>query len=316
MRVFVAGAAGALGTQLVPQLVARGHEVVGLIRSPGKADALRRLGARPVVGDALDGSVVTQLVAEARPEVVVHELTALSGELNMRRLDRWFEVTNRLRTEATDHLLEAAQSVGARRVVAQSYAGWPFARTGGPVKTESDPLDASPPARLREALDAIRHVEDAVTAINWAEGVVLRYGTFYGPGTSLSADPKASMTEAVATRRFPLMGDAGGVWSFVHIADAAAATVEAVEHGATGIYQVVDDDPAPVREWLPVLANVLGARPPRRIPRWLGRLAAGEAATAWITDIRGASNDKARRELGWIPDHPSWRTGFREAVGA
>jgi nucleoside-diphosphate-sugar epimerase len=316
VRVFVAGAAGAIGMQLVPQLVARGHQVVGLIRSPDKQVALRALGARPVVADALDRRAIADAVARARPEVVVHELTALSGELNMRRLDRWFAPTNRLRTEGTDHLLEAALAVGARRFVAQSYAGWPFARTGGSVKTEADPLDPDPPAALREALDAIHHVERAVSEITWGEGVVLRYGAHYGPGTAVSADPGAPMTKAVLRRRFPLVGDAGGVWSFVHVADAAAATVDAIEHGATGIYQVVDDEPAPVREWLPVLASALNAPPPRRVPVWLGRVAAGKAATLWITDIRGASNAKAKRELGWAPRHRSWRTGFAEAVSA
>jgi nucleoside-diphosphate-sugar epimerase len=316
MRVFVAGAAGALGMQLVPQLVARGHAVVGLTRSLDKHDALRALGARPVAADALDRRAVLDAVREAQPEVVVHELTALSGQLDMRRLDRWFAMTNRLRVEATDHLLEAAEAVGARRFVAQSYAGWPFARAGGAVKVETDPLDARPPAALRAALDAIRHVERAVPAIGWGEGVVLRYGAFYGPGTALSADPEASMTKPVLHRRFPLIGDAGGVWSFVHVADAAAATVCAIEHGASGVYQVVDDEPAPVSEWLPRLALVLRAPPPRRVPRWLGRLLAGQAATLWITDIRGASNEKARRELGWAPAHSSWRDGFAEAVGA
>jgi 2-alkyl-3-oxoalkanoate reductase len=316
MRVFVAGAAGAIGTQLVPQLVGRGHEVVGMTRSPAKRDALRALGARPVVADALDPQAVGRAVAEAAPEVVVHQLTALAGELNMRRIDRFLAMTNRLRTEATDSLLAAAEVVGARRVVTQSYAGWPFARTGGPVKTEADPLDPHPPAALRETLEAIRYLEHAVTGATWAEGVVLRYGTFYGPGTGISADPEASMTKAVLKRQFPLVGDAGGVWSFVHVADAAAATVKAVEHGAAGIYQVVDDEPAPVREWLPALALAMHARSPRRLRGWLGRLAAGEAATAWITDVRGASNRKAKRELGWEPSHRSWRTGFAEAVAA
>jgi 2-alkyl-3-oxoalkanoate reductase len=316
MRVFVAGAAGAIGTQLVPQLVARGHEVVGMTRSPAKRDALRALGASPVVADALDPEAVGRAVAEASPEVVVHQLTALAGELNMRRIDRYFAMTNRLRTQATDSLLAAAEVVGARRVVAQSYAGWPFARAGGPVKTEADPLDPHPPAALRDALEAIRYLEAAVTGATWAEGVVLRYGTFYGPGTGISADPEASMTKPVLRRQFPLVGDAGGVWSFVHIADAAAATVEAVEHGAAGIYQVVDDEPAPVREWLPALALAVHARSPRRLPAWLGRLAAGEAATLMITDVRGASNRKAKRELGWEPSHRSWRTGFAEAVAS
>jgi nucleoside-diphosphate-sugar epimerase len=315
MRVFVAGAAGAIGAQLVPQLVARGHEVVGMTRSPDKREALVALGAHPVVADALDRQAVARAVADAAPEIVVHELTALSGELNMRRLDRFLARTNLLRTEATDHLLAAAEAVGARRFVAQSYAGWPFERTGGPVKSESDPLDPHPPAALRATLEAIRYLERTVTAIPWAEGIALRYGSFYGPGTGLSRDPEAPMTKVVRARRFPLVGDAGGVWSFVHVADAAAATVAAIEHGHAGIYQVVDDEPAPVRDWLPELARTLHARPPRHLPRWLARIAAGEVATAWITDVRGASNWKTKRELGWEPRHASWRTGFAEAIG-
>jgi 2-alkyl-3-oxoalkanoate reductase len=246
----------------------------------------------------------------------VHQLTALSGDMNMRRIDRYFVMTNRLRTEGTDHLIAAAQAAGARRFVAQSYAGWPFARTGGPVKSEDDPLDPRPPAALRPSLDAIRYLEDAVTGLTWAEGIVLRYGTLYGPGTGISDDPEGTMTKPVRNRQFPLLGNAGGVWSFVHVADAAAATVEAVEHGAAGIYQVVDDEPAPVREWLPALAGALHAKAPRHLPAWLGRLAAGKAATLMITDVRGASNRKTRRELGWEPLHPSWRAGFVEAVRA
>jgi nucleoside-diphosphate-sugar epimerase len=316
MRVFVAGATGAIGAQLVPQLVARGHDVVGMTRSADRRDAVRALGAEPVVADALDAEAVQRAVGEARPEVLIDELTALAGELNMRRIDRFFAMTNRLRTEGTDHVLAAAHAAGARRVIAQSYAGWPFERTGGPVKDEADPLDPDPPAQLRAALEAIRHTEHAVMAIDWAEGVVLRYGALYGPGTGISNDPDAPMVRPVRKRQFPLVGAAGGVWSFVHVADAAAATVEAVEHGAAGVYQVVDDEPAPVSEWLPALAQALRAKAPRRLPTWLGRLAAGEAATVWITDIRGASNAKTKRELGWEPRHPSWRMGFAEAVAA
>ena len=315
MKVFVAGAAGAIGAQLVPQLVDRGHDVVGMTRSPSKRRLVAALGARPVVADALDREAVGRAVAEAAPEIVVHELTALSGTLNMRRIDRLMALTNRLRTDGTDHLLAAAEAAGARRFIAQSYTGWPFARIGGSVKSETDPLDPQPPAALRESLHAIRHVERAVTEIRWAEGIVLRYGNFYGPGTGISSDPDAPMTRAVRKRRFPLVGDAGGVWSFVHIADAATATVQAIEHGAAGIYQVVDDEPAPVRAWLPTLAEALRARPPRHLPRWLARIAAGEVATVWMTEVRGASNLKSRLELGWEPEHRSWRTGFAEMVG-
>jgi nucleoside-diphosphate-sugar epimerase len=315
MRVFVAGATGALGTQLVPQLVANGHKVVGMTRTPSKQQALRAMGARPVVADALDPDAVARAVAEAEPEVIVHQLTALSGPLDLRHPDRYFAMTNRLRTEGTDHLLAAGRAVGARRFVAQSYAGWPFARTGGPVKDETDPLDPDPPRALRATLDAILHVEEAVTGITWGEGLVLRYGGFYGPGTSLSLEPGAAAVESVRKRQFPVIGDGGGVWSFVHIEDAAAATAAAVERGHAGIYQIVDDEPAPVREWLPALAGALGAKPPRRLPRWLGRLLAGEAATVMMTEVRGASNAKAKRELGWTLRYSSWRLGFAKGLG-
>jgi nucleoside-diphosphate-sugar epimerase len=314
MKVFVAGATGALGQRLVPQLVARGHEVIGMTQTESKQDLLRVLGARPVMADALDADAVARAVAEAEPDVIVHQLTALKN-LDLRHVDRTFALTNRLRTEGTDHLLAAGRAVGVKRVVAQSYAGWPFARTDGAIKSEEDALDPHPPSALQGTLDAIRHVERAVTAIDWGDGVVLRYGGFYGPGTNLSSDPRAEMAEIVRKRKFPLVGDGAGVWSFIHIDDAAAATVAAVEHGATGIYQVVDDEPAPVRDWLPTLAKTLGAKPPRHLPRWLGRLAAGEAATVMMTEVRGASNAKAKRELDWAPVYSSWRTGFAEGLG-
>jgi nucleoside-diphosphate-sugar epimerase len=313
MKVFVAGATGALGKQLVPQLVGRGHEVVGMTRSAAKQDLIRSLGARPVVADALDPDAVAQAVAQAEPEVIVHQLTALSGPFDMKHIDRFFELTNRLRSEGTDHLLAAGRAVGIERFVAQSYAGWPFARTGGPVKTEEDPLDPHPAEAMRTTLDAIRHLEDAVTGAGWTEGVVLRYGGFYGPGTGFSRD--GEQAEQVRKRKFPVVGDGGGVWSFVHIEDAAAATVEAIEHGRRGIYNIVDDEPAPVREWLPAAAAALGARKPMRLPRWLGRIAAGEAAVVMMTDVRGASNAKAKRELGWHPRHASWRQGFADGLG-
>jgi nucleoside-diphosphate-sugar epimerase len=315
MRTFLAGATGALGTQLIPRLVANGHEVVGMTRTAAKRDALRALGARPVVADALDPDAVARAVAEAEPEAIVHQLTALSGTLDLRHADRFFAPTNRLRTAGTDHLLAAGRAVGTRRFVAQSYAGWPFARSGGPVKSEGDPLDPDPPQALRATLAAIRHLEEAVTGAGWVDGIVLRYGGFYGPGTGLSRDPDAPMAVPVRRRRFPVVGDGGGVWSFVHIEDAATATVAALERGRPGIYHVVDDDPAPVREWLPALAAALGAQPPRRVPRWLGRLAAGGAATVMMTEVRGASNAKARRELGWEPRFASWRQGFVEGLG-
>jgi nucleoside-diphosphate-sugar epimerase len=276
---------------------------------------LRSLGARPVVADALDPDAVAAAVAEAEPEVIVHQLTALSRSLDLRHFERDFAPTNRLRTEGTDHLLAAAHAVEARRFVAQSFAGWPSARTGGPITTEDDPLDPAPVEGFRTTLEAIRHLEAAVSGASFTEGVVLRYGGFYGPGTSLGLKPEGEHVEAVRGRKFPIVGGGGGVWSFIHIDDAAAATLAAVEHGRRGIYNVVDDEPAPVREWLPELAAALGARPPRRVPRWLGRMLAGDTATVMMTEVRGASNAKAKRELGWEPRYPSWRQGFASGLG-
>ena len=224
-------------------------------------------------------------------------------------------MTNRLRTEATDHLLAAGRAVGARRFVAQSFGAWRFARTGGPVQTEADPLDPDPPAALRPGVAGILHVEQAVTTIDWGEGLVLRYGGFYGPGTAISLAADAQMAAPIRKRRFPIVGGGGGVWSLIHIEDAAAATAVAVERGRPGIYNVVDDAPAPVREWLPVLASALDAKPPRRVPRWLARLAAGEMATVMMTDVRGASNAKAKRELAWQLRYPIWRQGFAQGLG-
>jgi 2-alkyl-3-oxoalkanoate reductase len=321
MKVFVAGATGVLGRVLVPQLVARGHEVVGMTRSASKQDLVRSLGARPVVADALDPDAVAEAVASAEPEVIVHQLTALSGKMSMRdarhpERSNAVIMTTRLRTEATDHLLAAGRAVGARRFVAQSFAAFRFARAGGPVLSdEADPLDPNPPAGLRAGVEAILHLEPAVTTIEWGEGLALRYGGFYGPGTSISLAPDAVMAAPIRKRRFPIVGDGGGVWSHVHIEDAAAATAVAVERGQPGIYNVFDDDPAPVREWLPVLASALGAKPPRRVPRWLARLAAGETATLMMTEVRGASNAKAKRELGWQLRYPSWRQGFAQGLG-
>jgi nucleoside-diphosphate-sugar epimerase len=244
--------------------------------------------------------------------VIVHELTAI-GPLNLRHFDRAFAQTNRLRTEGTDHLLSAGQAVGVRRFVAQSYAAFPYARTGGPVKSEETPFDPTPAREMRETLAAIRHLEEAVLGARWTEGVVLRYGGFYGPGTSLA--PGSEQFEAVRERKLPMVGDGGGVWSFIHIADAAEATVAAIEHGTRGVYNVVDDDPAPVAEWLPALAHELGAKKPMRVPRFVGRLFAGEAGVVMMTDVRGASNAKAKRELAWRPAHPSWRQGFAAEAG-
>jgi nucleoside-diphosphate-sugar epimerase len=306
MKVLVAGAAGAIGSQLVPRLVTAGHDVVGMTRSESKRAGLEALGATAVIGDALDRDQVHRAVAEAGPEVLVHELTAIST-LDLRHFDRGFAPTNRLRTEATDHLLSAGREVGVGRFVAQSFTSWPYARTGGPVKTEEDPLDPTPAREMRESLAAIRHLESAVTGAEWTQGIVLRYGGFYGPGTSLS--PGGEQFELIRKRRFPVVGNGTGVWSFVHIEDAAEATVAAIERGRCGIYNVVDDDPAPVAEWLPALAENLGAPKPWRVPRAVARLLAGEAGVVMMTEIRGASNAKAKRELGWQPGHPSWRQG-------
>ncbi|GAA2039110.1 NAD(P)-dependent oxidoreductase [Terrabacter terrae] len=308
MRVLVAGATGAMGRQLVPRLVEAGHEVHGMTRSETKQALLRGLGAVPVVADALDREQVARAVAQSRPEVVVHQLTAI-GPMDLRHFDRAFAQTNRLRTEGTDHLLSAARDVGVRRFVAQSFfAG--YDRVGGAVKTEDDPFGTEPPAGMEQTVGAIRHVEDSVLAASWAQGLVLRYGGFYGPHTSLGVD--GEQTEAVRRRKFPVVGDGGGVWSFVHIADAAEATVAAVEGGAPGVYNVVDDEPASVATWLPVLAASLGARPPMRVPRLVGRLLAGETGTVMMTELRGASNARAKQELGWAPRRASWRDGFRE----
>jgi nucleoside-diphosphate-sugar epimerase len=314
MKIFVAGATGALGRPMVAQLVKRGHEVVGMTRSESKQDLLRALGARPVVADALDPDAVARAVAEAEPDVIVHQLTAI-GAFNPRRMERDFAATNRLRTEGTDHLLAAGRAVSVKRFVAQSFAPWVFARTGGPVKSEDDPLDTAPPAQVRTTLEAIKYLERAVTEADWTEGIALRYGGFYGPGTSIGLDPPGEQVEMVRARKFPLAGKGTGLWSFIHIEDAAAATVEAIEHGRRGIYNVVDDDPAPISDWLPELAKAVGAKPPRRVPLWLARLAGGDVATIMMTELRGASNTKAKRELGWQPRYPSWREGFARGLG-
>ncbi len=313
MRVFVAGGTGAIGRRLVPLLVGRGHEVTAMTRPATKAAGVRAAGAEAVVADGLDPDAVMGAVSAARPEVIVHEMTALSSMgANLRRFDRDFELTNRLRSEGTDALLAAARRAGTRRVVAQSFAGWPYAREGAWVKGEDDRLDPAPPGAMRRTLAAIGHLERAVAGAGDLEGLVLRYGTLYGPGTSLASD--GSHAGLIARRRFPIVGQGTGVWSFIHIDDAAAATAAAIEGGAPGLYNVVDDDPAPVHDWLPHLADALGVKPPRRIPLWLGRLATGEVGVSLMTQVRGASNEKAKRELGWHPRYPSWRSGFRAGL--
>jgi 2-alkyl-3-oxoalkanoate reductase len=308
MRVFVTGATGALGRHLVPGLVAAGHEVTGTTRTPGKIAQLRAAGAEPVVLDGLDGEAVIAAVQAASPEVIVHEMTALASLRIFRSFDKAFAATNELRTRGTDNLLAAAERAGTRRVVAQSYAGaGPEKPSGGGLKTEADQLDWLPIRSALQGPAAIRHVEETVVA-QAPEGIALRYGGLYGPGAS------DALVGAVRKRRVPVIGGGTGVWSFVEVSDAAAATVAAVDHGAAGIYNVVDDDPAPVAEWLPYLAEVAGAKPPLRVPAWLGRPLAGEFIVAQMTGSRGYSNQKARTELGWVPQYPSWREGFRAWV--
>jgi 2-alkyl-3-oxoalkanoate reductase len=315
MKVFVAGATGAIGKQLVPMLVEQGHEVTGMTHSPAKQNLIRELGARPALADGLDPEAVAQVVAEAEPEVVIHQLTAIQTAKLSRSIDKLFALTNRLRTEGIDHLLAAASAVGARRFIAQSFAGWPFERSGPLVKTEEDPLQSVPPKGVSETLGAIKYLEETVTGADGIDGLALRYGGFYGPETSMAINPDGDQVEMIRKRRLPIIGDGGGIWSMTHIEDAASATAAAVERGEPGLYNVVDDEPAPVAEIVTDLAQVLGVKPPRHIPRWLGRLIAGEGMTVMMTEVRGAANDKAKRELGWEPRYPSWRLGFREGLG-
>ena len=307
MRVFVTGATGAVGRHLVPMLVAAGHEVTATTKTPGKAAQLREAGAAAVIVDGLDRAAVITAVRTAAPDVIVHEMTALTDMRNLRNLDRVFAATNELRVRGTDNLLAAAAEAGTRRVVAQGYTGWPNERTGGPVKTEADPLDSRVVPSAAKTLAAIRHVEEAVPRAV-PEGIVLRYGSFYGPGAS------QIMLDVLRKRQMPVVGGGAGIWSFIEITDAAAATAAAVERGASGLYNIVDDDPAPVAEWLPYLAEVAGAKPPLHVPSWLGGLLAGEFVVEQMTSVRGSSNAKARKELGWEPRYASWREGFRAWV--
>jgi 2-alkyl-3-oxoalkanoate reductase len=303
MRVFVMGATGALGRHLVPALVAVGHEVTATTRTPGKVAQLREAGAEPVVVDGLDREAVIAAVQAAAPEVIVHQMTALADMRSLRNPDKQFAATNELRTRGTDNLLAAAARAGTRRVIAQSNINV-NERSGGPVKTEEDPPDSRPVPSAARAMAAIKHVEKTVP-LGVPEGIVLRYGSFYGPGTG------DFLPDAVRKRQIPLIGGGTGIWSFIEITDAAAATLAAVDEGAPGIYNVVDSDPAPVAEWLPYLAKILGAKPPLRMPVWLGRLLAGDFVVALMTSARGSSNEKARKELGWEPRYASWREGFR-----
>jgi nucleoside-diphosphate-sugar epimerase len=312
LKIFVAGATGAIGRRLVPMLHTRGHEVVAMTRSSEKAEALRRAGVEPVVADALDRDAVGQAVTNAAPEVVIHELTDLTRLKSFKRFDQELAGTNRLRTAGTDNLLAAARAAGARRFVAQSYGSWIYEPTGPGLKTEVNPLNPSPLPAQRLSLAAIRHLEEAVTGTVGLDGIALRYGSFYGPGTGLARD--GDLVQMVRKRQLPVVGAGTGVWSFLHVDDAAEATVAAVERGAPGLYNVCDDEPAPVAAWLPALAEALGAPPPRHVPTWLARLSIGEVGVSFMTRIRGMSNGKAKRELGWTPSHASWRQGFQTGL--
>jgi nucleoside-diphosphate-sugar epimerase len=304
MHVFIAGGTGAIGTRLIPQLVERGHRVTATTRDPAKLAALRRLGADAVVVDGLDGAAVGEAVASAAPDAVVHQMSSLAGKLDPKHFDRSFALTNRLRTQGLDHLVAAAQATGVQHIVAQSFTGWPNIRSGGWVKDEEDPLDPEPPKAQRESLAAIRYLEETVQK---EDGTVLRYGGFYG-------DASDAMIPLVRKRQFPLVGGGTGYTSWVHLDDAASATVLALEQGARGIFNIVDDEPAPASEWLPYLADCVGAKPPLRLPVWAARLAAGEVAVSMLTRTRGSSNARAKRELGWELRWPSWRQGFRHGL--
>jgi nucleoside-diphosphate-sugar epimerase len=312
MKVFVAGATGAIGKALLPRLVRAGHAVTGLTHTARKAGLIHQLDCEPVVADALDEPSIRSAVMAARPDVIVHEMTDLKGASDLRHFDSAFDGSNRLRTAGTDHLLAAARNCGVRRMIVQSFCGWPYARSGAHVKDEEDALDADPPAEQRRTLDAIRYMERVVTASAAPEGVVLRYGAFYGEDTGMFDAP---FVDQIRKRCVPLIGSGAAWWSFVHIEDAADATVLAVERGRAGIYNIVDDEPVPVSEWLPATARMLGAKAPHRVPGWLARFLAGEHLVAMMTQSRGGSNAKAKRELGWQPRHASWRDGFAEIAG-
>jgi len=309
MRVFVAGATGAIGRRLVPRLIAHGHQVSATTRSPAKVELLRGLGAEALVVDALDATALAEAVARAEPDAIIHQLTAITGSPDLRHFDRWFSGTNTLRTLGTQHLLAAARASGVRRVIAQSYTGWTNRREGSAVKSEDDGFDPSPPKEQTETLAAIRFLEQAVLAAP-SDGLVMRYGNFYGPGDS------DTLVALVRRRQLPIIGSGDGVWSWIHLDDAADATVAALESGLRGVYNVTDDEPARVAEWLPYLAELVGAKRPLHLPIWAGRLVAGEVATRWMTQARGSSNAKLRAALPWRPNWPSWRQGFRTLLGA
>lgn len=312
MRVFVAGSTGAVGKVLVPHLIENGHEVVALVRTAQRTKALEAVGAKVALADALNKDELTAAIRRADPDVIIHQLTALTGVGNFKRFDEEFALTNRFRTEVTDTMLAAARLVGTRRFIAQSFCGWPFAREGGPVKTEEDPLDPNPPTSVSKTLAAIRYLEDTVRSSVDVQALALRYGILYGPGTGIAQD--GSIVELVRKRRMPIVGDGAGIWSFIHINDVARVTAAAIGHGDPGIYNVVDDEPTPVSTWLPALADAVGAKPPYKVPAWLGKLVIGDGGVSMMTKSRGGSNAKAKRALGWQPIYPSWRRGFIEGL--
>lgn len=323
MKILIAGASGAIGRALVPLLVRAGHDVVGVVQRPRSAELVRAMGAEPRTADVLDAASVLACLREVRPEVVIHQATAIPPSLDMRRFDRDFALTNLLRTEGTRNLLAAAADVGTKQFIGQSFAGWTYGRTtvgGKPIKTprtaklktEEDPLDPNPPKKMRAPLDALKALERAVLSESRMTGTVLRYGGFYGPHTSIAKD--GSVVQALRRRKLPVVGDGAGVWSFVQIDDAASATAAAVESGRGGVFNVVDDEPAPVSEWLSFLAHCAHAQPPKQVPAWLAGMLIGEHVVAVMNEIRGVSNAKIKRELGWTPRWPTWREGFREVL--
>jgi nucleoside-diphosphate-sugar epimerase len=312
MKIFIAGASGAVGRRLLPMLARRGHSVVATTRSAQRVTELRTLGAEPVVVDAFDRAAVVRAIESARPEVVVHQLTALAHAKSLKHFDREFAATNRLRTEGTDNLLAGARAAGVQRFIAQSFTGWTNPREGSRVKNEDDPLDPHPPHTMQQTLDAIRYLERAVSEASGVHAIVLRYGYLYGPGTSFA--PGGDILEAVRSRRFPIVGSGAGVWSFVHVDDIAMATVIAAESAPSGLYNVVDDEPAEAGTWLPELARVVGAKPPRHVPVWLARLMIGDAGVALMTQSRGSSNVKIKRAFAWQPLYRTWRDGFRRGL--
>lgn len=309
MKIFILGGTGVIGRYLVPLLAGQGHEVTSLVRSAKGLRESEKMGAKGVTADVFNEEELTTVIKKTEPEIIIHQLTALSAVTgNFRKFDQEFEMTNRFRTEVTETLLKASENTGVRRFIAQSFCGWPFAREGGSIKTEEDPLDPNPPVSFKKTLNAIEHLETAVKKSQKVEALALRYGMFYGPGTAIAKD--GAIVNLIRKRKFPVVGDGGGIWSFIHVKDAAGATVNAINNGLPGLYNVVDDEPAPVSVWLQYLAKVSGAKPPRKVPLWLGRILIGEAGISMLTKIRGGSNAKAKHEFKWEPVYKSWRDGF------